>query len=93
MALLRVVEWSLGVIDAGMFPNRSVRFGLRKRGKEATINDFGIVRSASEGFYLSSIKTENPRVGGSIPPLGTTLSRNINNLLSMVILIVMFSNL
>ena len=35
------------------------------------------VKTAPDGFS----RTENPRVGGSIPPLATTNSLNINNIL------------
>ena len=34
------------------------------------------VKTAPDGF----LRTENPRVGGSIPPLATTNLLNINNI-------------
>ena len=45
------------------------RFGWRTKGKDAKINYFKFF--SLQAHKLGVIGTENPRVGGSIPPLGT----------------------
>ena len=44
----------------------------------------GVIRGPSSGGQVAQLveqRTENPRVGGSIPPLATTILLNINNIL------------